>query len=298
MKPSSRARYLRGIDRITDRLSECIAGEEALPGIAALARLAHLSEFHFMRIYRALTSESLGATVQRLRLERAAHLLVGTAIPIREIAARSGYETPQAFARAFRKLYGTAPGTLRKMPQGSLDKALSRAQRSRQHGPPPLVAIEIVELQPFRVAALRNHGDYADLDRAYTRLFQWMAAKGGFESVTAIWGIPHDDRRDTPSEACVFDCCLATSAELPEDADVRIMTLGGGRYAVSRHTGSYPRLDEAHDAIFVQMFAAGLVPRESPILHQFLNDPESTPEAALETCIYVPVEQETTPCGK
>lgn len=46
------------------------------------------------------------------------------------------------------------------------------------------------------------------------------------------------------------------------------------------------------------MLAAGLVPREAPALHQFLNDPESTPEAALETCIYVPVEQETTPCGK
>lgn len=289
MKSSSRARYLRSLDRVFERLSNCIANERPLPAINVLARDAHLSEFHFMRIYRALAGESLGATIQRLRLARAAHLLTGSRVPITEIASRSGYETPQAFARAFRRQYGAAPGAVRKHPASCLDGSTAGTER-RQAGTPPVVDVEIVELQPFRVAVLRNHGDYADLDGAYTRLFQWMAEQDAVESVTAIWGVPYHDRRDTPADECVFDCCVATSAKLAGDRDVRITRLGGGRYLVHRQTGTYAGLDDAHDRILESLLLAGdPLLREAPILHEFLNDPEHTPEANLETRIYVPI---------
>lgn len=59
MKTSSRTEYLRRIDRVVTRLSSAIANEEALPSVTDLARSANLSEFHFMRVYRALAGEPL-----------------------------------------------------------------------------------------------------------------------------------------------------------------------------------------------------------------------------------------------
>jgi AraC family transcriptional regulator len=80
-----------------------------LPSTATLASIANFSPFHFMRVYRALAGESLGTTVQRLRLVRAAHLLAASAAPISEVSGRVGFETSQAFARAFRQHFGVAP---------------------------------------------------------------------------------------------------------------------------------------------------------------------------------------------
>ncbi|MGH8178780.1 MAG: AraC family transcriptional regulator [Steroidobacter sp.] len=292
MKTSSRAEYLKRIDRVIERLSGSIANDEAAPSIAILARHANLSEFHFMRVYRALAGESLGSTIQRLRLQRAIHLLARTSASIAEIAGRVGYETPQAFAKAFRQVFDAAPSDVRERPDSyrSLPSALSPAGRNVEIRP-AVIRIEIVELQPFRVAALRNDGDYADLDQAYSALFSWMAGHGAIESVQGVWGAPHHDRRDTPPDECVFDCCLSTSAALTDEGGVRVTQLGGGRYAVYRHVGDYLQLDDAHDVLLRDALPANsLALRDAPILHRFLNDPEGAPTAELETDIHIPVE--------
>lgn len=292
MKSSSRIDYLRRIDSVIHRLSTTIADGQPLPSIHVLAQGAHFSEFHFMRVYRALTGESLGSTIQRLRLQLALHLLTQTSAPVSEIAGRVGYETPQAFAKAFRQVFDAAPSEVRERPGAHADKLGAAIQRTRAAAETaPAVRIEVVDLQPFRVAVLRNHGDYADLDRAYAALFKWMADRGELDSIQGIWGVPHHDRRDTPAAECIFDCCLATAAALKESGDVRTMQLGGGRYAKFRHVGSYALLDDVHDALLRDaLSASGQTLRDAAILHQFLNDPEGTPESALETEIYLPIE--------
>src|SRR6185436_3441698 len=113
MKAISQLDYTRRIERVIAAVAESLEQERDLPSIATLAAVANFSAFHFMRIYRALAGESLGSTVQRLRLARAAHLLAASAEPISEVAGRVGFETPQAFARAFRQHFGVAPSEAR-----------------------------------------------------------------------------------------------------------------------------------------------------------------------------------------
>jgi len=288
MRAASRDDYLKRIDRVVEALSSSIGNEQPLPSVGALARHANLSEFHFMRVYRALAGEALGGTIQRLRLQRAAHLLIQTTQPIVEVSGRAGYETPQAFAKAFRRMFGVTPSDFREQPQTHVIAAavvLSAPERQ------PVIRVEIVELRPFRVAALRNHGAYADLDRAYAQLFSWMAKRGALETMDGIWGAPHHDRRDSPEEDCVFDCYLSNPADLADGEGVRMTQIGGGRYVVCRHVGSYDLLDEVHDTVLrYVLFTRGMQLRAAPILHQYLNDPECTPEEALESLIHVPVE--------
>lgn len=290
MKTSSRTEYLRRIDRVVARVSSAIADEQALPSVADLARSANLSEFHFMRVYRALAGEPLGATIQRLRLLQALNLITQTSASISEIAGRVGFETPQAFARAFRQVLGISPSEARNRYRQHAKIAMPMAQQNTADA--PAIRVEVVDLQPFRAVALRNYGAYDDLDRAYARLFAWLADRAAVETVRGIWGVPYHDRRDTPARECVFDCCLATPAPLDPDDIVTVTQLGGGRYARCQSTGSYALLDDALDRVLRHvLLAQGLTLRDASILHEYLNDPESTPEAQLETRIYVPVEQ-------
>ena len=65
MKPSTERDYRRRIARVI----EAILVEPGAPHtLESLAAVAHLSPYHFHRIYRALTGESVVETVQRLRL--------------------------------------------------------------------------------------------------------------------------------------------------------------------------------------------------------------------------------------
>ena len=291
MKPTSQSDYTKRIERVIAAVAASLEQEQALPSIATLAGIANFSPFHFMRVYRALAGESLGATVQRLRLTRAAHLLARSPAPISEIAGRVGFETPQAFARAFRQHFNMAPSDAR---------ALDLANEARPAVPQeslqsqPAIRVDVVALKPFRVVVLRNQGAYSKLDEAYGRLFAWMAARGALESIDGIWGVPQHDRRDAPDEDSLFDCCLATSAELKAGDGVKPGDLGGGDFLRHLHIGSYARLDDAHDALIRELLARREWKlREAPILHEYVNDPEGTPENELQTRIYLPVEKST-----
>jgi AraC family transcriptional regulator len=287
MKLASQADYMNRIDRVIAAVVASLEEERELPSIPTLADIANFSPFHFMRVYRALAGESLGATVQRLRLTRAAHLLAGSTVPVSDIAGRVGFETPQAFARAFRQHFGLSPTEAR----NALAEA-PRAMESPASATSTAIRIDIVALEPFRVVVLRNRGAFSELDKVYGRLFAWMAERGAVEAIAGIWGIPHHDRRDTPEEESLFDCCLATAAPVEGSGDVGLQTIGGGQYLRHLHVGSYENLDAVHDALLRALLGSGeWALRDTPILHEYVTDPETTPEADWRTHIYLPVDK-------
>jgi len=285
MKSTSQSNYTKRIERVIAAVAESLEQERELPSTATLAGIASFSPFHFMRVYRALAGESLGTTVQRLRLARAAHLLAASEAPISEVSGRVGFETPQAFARAFRQHFGVAPSEAR---AASVANASATAVPTPSQ---PAIRIDVVTLKPFRVAVKRTEGVYGKLDEAYRNLFEWMAKHGALESIDGIWGVPQQDRRHTPAANYRFDCCLASSAALRAGEGVMLADLGGGSYLRYLHEGSFDRLDESHDVVFRELLAhSEWQLRDAPILHEYLNDPDETPEADLRTHIYVPVE--------
>jgi AraC family transcriptional regulator len=287
MKPTSQLDYTKRIEQVVAALAKSLELEQKLPSTAELAAVANFSAFHFMRVYRALAGESLGTTVQRLRLARAAHLLAASLAPISEVAGRVGFETPQAFSRAFRQQYGLAPSEARTVNAAG---PVAGASATASH-PQPAIRVEVVTLKPFRVAVMRTEGMYSKLDEIYRGLFEWMAKSGALESINGIWGVPHHDRRDIPAPEYVFDCCVATSSVVSGSDGVALADLGGGEYLRYLHEGSFDRLDESRDAMLRELVARPEWQlRESPILQEYLNDPDETAEQDLRTHIYVPVQ--------
>ena len=76
-----------------------------------LAGLAHFSPFHFHRIFKGMVGESVKQYVKRLRLERGAVQLKLTGRPVLQIAHEAGYETHEAFTRAFKMRFASETGS-------------------------------------------------------------------------------------------------------------------------------------------------------------------------------------------
>jgi len=98
------------IDEMADLLGTNL--DESADG-NALARDAHYSRFHFQRMFRQVIGETPGSCQRRLRLERAAYLLLQSDRSVTEIAFESGFASHAGFSRAFRKVAGVSPNQFR-----------------------------------------------------------------------------------------------------------------------------------------------------------------------------------------
>jgi AraC-like DNA-binding protein len=74
--------------------------------IPALARIAHVSEAHFTRTFRATFGETPHRYLQRRRVERAMFLLRETDRTVTDICLDVGFTSPGTFTRTFHEIVG------------------------------------------------------------------------------------------------------------------------------------------------------------------------------------------------
>ncbi|MET8062629.1 AraC family transcriptional regulator [Micromonospora sp. NPDC005313] len=82
--------------------------------IPALARIAYVSEAHFIRTFRATFGETPHRYLQRRRVERAMYLLACTGEPVTEICHLVGFGSLGTFSRTFHGIVGESPSAYRR----------------------------------------------------------------------------------------------------------------------------------------------------------------------------------------
>jgi AraC-like DNA-binding protein len=81
--------------------------------VRAVAAVAHLSEAHFIRSYRAAFGETPHRYLQRRRVERSMFLLRETDRSVIDICFDVGFTSRGTFSRTFREIVGEAPSSYR-----------------------------------------------------------------------------------------------------------------------------------------------------------------------------------------
>lgn len=91
---------------------------------AQVAKQACCSANHFQRMFSFITGVPLSEYIRRRRLTAAAFQLQNTGARVIDLALQYGYESPEAFSRAFAKLHGVSPMSARD--KGTVLKAYPR----------------------------------------------------------------------------------------------------------------------------------------------------------------------------
>jgi AraC-like DNA-binding protein len=81
--------------------------------VPALARIAHVSQAHFTRTFRATFGETPHRYLQRRRVERAMYLLRATDRSVTDICLDVGFTSLGTFSRTFREIVGRSPSAYR-----------------------------------------------------------------------------------------------------------------------------------------------------------------------------------------
>lgn len=286
MRTSSRLGYAERIERAV-ALLERNAAEGETTSLTDLASAAALSPFHFHRVYRVMTGEPIGDLLARVRL--------GVAIPLLDRAildatAQSGYATSQAFARALKNRIGATPSELRDDPdrRQQAEEALMRPFHA-QTTPPP-IRIEIASVAPLRLTAIRNVGDYAELNQGFERLMDLVMGQVGPDDIAGLYGVPHDDPRETRPQDCRFDCAVSTTEAFTPEDPLQVIEFPGGSALRLVHCGDYDAIHDVADALYREAVEGDLPITDAPLLIHYLHDPEVAPVEQLVAHVFLRVE--------
>ncbi len=263
--------YAARIERVHDYLAAHLDRDVDLE---QLAGVACFSPFHFHRIYHALQGETVAESVRRLRLHRAALDLIDGTVPIARIATRAGYGSQAAFTRAFRSAYGAPPATYRASAAGTFQGTVT-----------------IRHTDPIAVFARRHDGDYATIGGTFERLNTTAIGRGWVGPATRYFGVYYDDPSAVPDAALRSDACLTGPADFAGDADLRPLTVAGGRYAVLLHVGPYAELHRAYTWLYREWLpASDEEPADGPCVEEYLNNPRIVPPSELRSEIWLPLQ--------
>src|SRR4051812_111274 len=82
--------------------------------VPTLAQIAHVSEAHFIRTFRATFGETPNRYLQRRRVERAMFLLRSSDRTVTDICMAVGVSSPGTFSRVFAEIGGDPPSVYRR----------------------------------------------------------------------------------------------------------------------------------------------------------------------------------------
>ncbi len=101
------------LKRMSDSIDYLEEHMEEKFDIDEVAKKALSSKFHFQRMFHMLTGVTVAEYVRKRRLTLAAQELTTSDVKVIDVALKYGYQTPESFTKAFRKIHGVNPSEVR-----------------------------------------------------------------------------------------------------------------------------------------------------------------------------------------
>jgi len=289
--------YSRRINRVIDHLRGNLDRQVKLE---ELARVACFSEFHFHRIFGAVSGETLNNFTSRLRLEKAARLLRYSDRSLTDIALDCGFSSSATFSRAFRTGYDTSPSQFRK--NGEIKKSKIRKELfpSRKYllsmSPEEKRAafpVRLIDVPERQVAYIRvaNAFQTRRVVAALRTIMEWAKSRNIFSHGT-LFGMSVDDPHVTPKHLYRYEVCFASSLPFECIEGISKLKMPAMRYATTTVSGDIRKVATATDYLVRGWLVnSEYEPEHAPGLEIFLDKENAADWSHFELQLCLPVRR-------
>jgi AraC family transcriptional regulator len=296
-KTEANSEYTRRIDRVIDYLR---VNSDRPVKLKELAKVACFSEFHFHRIFGAVTGETLKNFTTRLRLEKAVRLLRFSNRRLTEIALECGFSSSATFSRAFRSSYDTSPSRFRKTGEIKKRKIRKAIYTGQEYVLPMSLAekkaafpVRLIDLPNRHVAYIRVT-DAFKMDRvlaAFKAMVAWAKSQDIFSRAT-LFGMTVDDPDVTPRHLYRYEVCLAPASPFKCAEGMSNVRLPAMRYAAIRVSGDIRKVATAWDYLIRNWLLQSVYePEHAPALEIFLDKENATEWSHFELDLCLPIRK-------
>ena len=250
LRPQQIGRLNAVLDYIEYHLDESLSLE-------TLSKTAAMSPFHFLRLFKSHLGETPNSYIQRIRMEKAAFLLLSRQDDtILSIALDCGYSSAPPFDRMFKSHFGMTPGEWKKggWKKSRIGQAAGNSGQASSHvvvyyddgekrrcwrmmdASGNAVKVFVRELPERQVVYIRHRGEYAGNEELFADLFQqlcrWALPRGLMDLPEAKFLILyHDDPGLTEGERLKLSVCLTVPEGTPVEGELGSLSVPGGLYA-------------------------------------------------------------------
>lgn len=267
----------QSLQKAIDYMEENLLNEIS---IEAIAKQANVSPFHFQRMFLIMTDISVGEYLRRRRLTLAAQQLLNTNQKIIDIAYRYGYESPEAFTKAFRKQHGLSPSEARKE-KGTLQSHNRLMIQVNLKGASPM-NYQIVERDAFQVIGVKRECPCSETGEVNGVAEFWMEANADGTSaklaelmnseIKGLLGITdnYNEEKDT------VDYWIAVEHAGSVPADFHAFLVPKSKWAIFEVRGSAPiAMPKAWNQIYSEWIPSnGYEVADIPAIEAY-TDPDS-----------------------
>jgi len=281
--------WVKSLQAAIDYIEKHLLDDISIEGIA---RQANFSVFHFQRTFAILTDISVGEYLRRRRLTLAAYDLSRSNTKIIDLAYKYGYDTPEAFSKAFRRQHGVTPSEARKY-TGSLKSYNRLVIQVSLKGVEPM-QVKIVELKGFQIVGVKQEfslvneenlvgipkmWDKINEERTDEQLFK--VNNGPVEGVVGVC-IERDSRS--------IDYWIGTAHEGSVSDGLFALEIPASKWAIFEVHGPMPdAIQKAWKKIFSEWFpSSGYEHAGTPELEVYSDDDPSSLNLYSE--IWIPVK--------
>ncbi len=270
--------------------------DEEIP-VHVLSDVACLSKYHFHRQFSALFGITIAAYVRLMRMKRASYQLAfRTHTRSLDVALGSGYESSEAFSRAFSQSLGQSPTSFRKRPDWNawhdrfqlLIDMRAQHMLSGKHD----AAVELIEFPETRVATLEHRGDPKRLGDTIRTFIEWRKENKLPPRLSKTYNIVYDDPLTTDPDEYRFDVCAAVKSDVEANPfGVITKTIPAGRCARLRHIGTNEQIGASVAYLYGEWLAqSGEALRDFPLYFERVTLYPDVPEHEMITDIYLPLK--------
>ena len=294
--------YKNRINRVFRYIDENLNSDLSL---ATVSNVAYFSPYHFHRIFKFITGETLNDYVTRKRIEKSASDLIHKNISISEIFYKYGFNDNSTFTRTFKKYYGISPKEFRKQNPNKFSKISQLESKNGQEYPDNdkyiciinnlkkwikmNAKIEIKEMPKMDLAYVTCVGSQ-NVANAFQELIKWANPKGILNEKAKMIRIFHDSFKITDADKVRMSVGVTLNEPTEIDGEIGLATIKEGKCIVGSFEIGLNEFEKSWTGLFIWMNENGYKKSERNPFEIYHNNYKEHPEKKAIVDFCIPIE--------
>lgn len=275
--------------------------------LETLAKIAFYSPFHFHRIFKMITNETLNNYITRRRIEKSASLLLHRKeITISDLVTQFGFSSISAFTRAFKNYYSVSPTDFRKSNSHKFSKISQIDSKNGQletnydqyicniinlkKWTTMHANIEIKEIAAQDLAYITHIG-VEGLDTAFYKIIQWATPRNILDNEKSkIVRLYHDSFKITTPNKVRMSIGVTLNQPVKVEGKIGLTQIEKGRYIVGSYEIEPVDFEKAWTGLFIWMNENGYKKADKNPFEIYHNNFNEHPEKKCIIDFCIPVE--------
>jgi AraC family transcriptional regulator len=270
-----------------------------------ISEIAFFSPFHFHRIFKTLTGETLNEFVTRRRIEKSVLDLLHNKSGISDIAHIYGFSDNAAYSKAFKKYYGVSPTEFKNQNPNKFTKIRQLKSKIGQEYPDldqyvciidnlkkwitMNAKIDIKKISKLNYAYISCIGS-KELPVAFQQLISWATRNGLMTEKAKMMIVYHDSLKVTEEDKARLSACFILDKVLNSEGEIGFLEIPSANYIVGSFEIVTEDFEKAWTSLYLWMNENGYKKADRDSFEIYHNNFNEHPEKKAIVDFHIPIE--------